>query len=173
MEDTAIAVIKWMNEKLEAENFKKLTIGEEGVHHTVIDGKYYPILTPDANNKIPFDSFSKGDYFLTGVREEDYSSYWQCRARKNPRQQFVWEGMNTQEQKNSVGIYDRIGLAPGFPVYGAAKQKLSLLTQDYLVSVITGQGTQMTYNDFIQKLINEASLTESKTEVNAWYQSTK
>jgi len=173
MEKYAIAVIKWMNEKLEAENFKRLTIGEEGVHHEVIDGKYYPILTPDENDKIPFDSFNKGDYFLTGIREDDYAQYWQCRARKNPRQQFVWEGMNTPEQKETVGIYDKLGLAPGFSIYGGAKQKLSLLTEEFLVSVITGQGTQMTHQEFINKLKAEAKLEESKTEVNDWYQTTK
>jgi putative aldouronate transport system substrate-binding protein len=173
MEKYAIAVIKWMNEKLEPENFKRLTIGEEGVHHQVIDGKYYPILTPDDKGNIPFDAFNKGDYFLTGIREEDYALYWQCRARKNPRQQFVWEGMNTPEQKESVGIYDKLGLAPGFNIYGGQKQKLSLLTEEYLISVITGQGTQMTHQEFINKLKAEAKHDECKAEVNAWYQTTK
>jgi len=124
MNKTAVAVIKWMNQKMDPVNFKRLTIGEENVHHKVVDGKYFPILTPDAKGEIPFNSFNKGDYFLTGIREEDYSLYWQCRARKNPRQQFVWEGMNTAAQKASVGIYDRVGLAPGFLIYGANKQKL-------------------------------------------------
>lgn len=169
MENTAMAVIKWMNEKMDPVNFKRLTIGEENVHHTLVGGKYFPILTPDANNKVPFDSFNKGDYFLTGIREADYSLYWQCRARKNPRQQFVWEGMNTEAQKTAVGIYDRVGLAPGFLIYGANKTKLSQLTTDYLVSVITGQGTQMTQTEFNAKLVAEAQLTESIAEVNAWY----
>lgn len=173
MESTAISVIKWMNAKMEPETFKKLTIGIENVHHKVVDGKYYPILEKNNEGEVPFDAFNKADYFLTGIREEDYGLYWQCRARKNPRQQFVWEGMNTPEQKESVGIYDVTGLAPGFLVYGASKVKLNALTTDYLISVITGQGTQMTHADFIAKLKAEASLTESITEVNAWYSTIK
>jgi hypothetical protein len=169
MESTAIAVLKWMNEKMDPVNFKKLTIGEENVHHTLVDGKYFPILTPDAQENIPFNAFNKADYFLTGIREDDYSSYWQCRARKNPRQQFVWEGMNTEAQKTSVGIYDAVGLAPGFTIYGANKSMLSQLTTDYLTSVITGQGTQQTHVEFIAKLVSDAKLTESTAEVNAWY----
>jgi len=170
MESTAIAVLKWMNEKMDPVNFKKLTIGEENVHHTLVDGKYFPILTPDAQENIPFNAFNKADYFLTGIREDDYSSYWQCRARKNPRQQFVWEGMNTEAQKTSVGIYDAVGLAPGFTIYGANKSMLSQLTTDYLTSVITGQGTQQTHVEFIAKLVSDAKLTESTAEVNAWYE---
>jgi putative aldouronate transport system substrate-binding protein len=173
MEKTAIAVLKWMDKKMEPETFKTLTIGREGVHHKVIDGKFYPILELDAEGNVPFDALNKADYFLTGIREEEYSNYWQARARKNPRQQFVWEGMNTNEQKESVGIYDKVGLAPGFSIYGSNVAKINALTTDYLTSVITGQGTQTSINDFIAKLKAEAKLSESTTEVNAWFSSTK
>ena len=169
MESTAISVIKWMNAKLDEENFKKLTIGTEGVHHSVIDGKYYPILTPDSEGKIPFDTMAKADYFLTGTDADKYSEYWEARARKNPRQQFVWESMNTTDYKQTFGIYDKIGLAPGFTVYGANVTKITNLVKEYLEATISGQGTQQTQAQLIERLKSEAKLVESTQEVSTWY----
>lgn len=169
MEKTAVSVIKWMNAKLEDSNFKKLTIGTEGVHHTVVSGKYYPILTPDANGKIPFDMMAKADYFLTGTDSEKYSQYWQARARKNPRQQFVWEAMNTEAYKTTFGIYDKVGLAPGFSIYGANVTKITNLVMEYLVATISGEGTQQTQAQLVARLNSEAKLTESTNEVSTWY----
>lgn len=169
MEEYATQVIKWMDLKLEDANHKRLAIGEEGVHHEVIDGKYYPILTPDEDGKIPFDSFNKADYFLTGTNAEKYAQYWEARARKNPRQQFVWEEMNTPEYKEAFGVYDKLGLAPGFTVYGANQTKLANLAKEFLEATITGQGTQMTHEAFIERMRTEANLVEATTEVSTWY----
>ncbi|WP_025725017.1 extracellular solute-binding protein [Acholeplasma granularum] len=169
MSDYAVEVIKFMDKKLEEDNFKKLTIGTEGVHHEVIDGKYYPILTPDAANNIPFDMMNKADYFLTGTDADKYAQYWEARARKNPRQQFVWESMNTEELKTTFGIYDKLGLAPGFQIYGSNVAKLTDLAKIYLELRITG-GNSGTHQQLIDKLRTDAKLVEATTEVNAWYQ---
>lgn len=170
MEDYAVSVIKWMDKKLEDDNHKLLAIGEEGVHHKVIDGEYYPILEPDADGNVPFDLFNKADYFLTGTNKELYSKFWQARARKNPRQEFVWAEMNSQAYLDEFAIEDAMGLAPGFPILGSNVAKLNELVKQHLELAITGKSTQ-THAQLIAKLREEAKLADATAEVNAWFKS--
>lgn len=169
MSKYAEAVIKWMDKKLEPEIFKQLTIGVEGVHHEYVNGEYLPILSKEGSDEVPFDLFAKADYYLTGTNTDDYSEYWKARARKNPRQQFVWEQMNLESYKKEFGVLDKLGLAPGFSIYGANVAKMKQMSDNFLIANISGQGDKITQEQLIANLIKDAKLKESTTEVNEWY----
>ena len=77
-----------MDAKLEPDTFKNLVIGEEGKHHEVKDGKYYPIL-PIFN-----DERNKAINFLSGVDENVYETYWQARVRKDTKLMEEGEHLN-------------------------------------------------------------------------------
>ncbi|HOI47492.1 MAG TPA: hypothetical protein PLR26_07190 [Bacilli bacterium] len=168
MEKEAVATIKWLNAKLDPTNFLEIAIGKEGETFTKTDGKYYPILTPVVDGKTPFDSKNSADWFLTGTREDDYSQYWQARARKLATQQHSWETMNLQANK-AFGVYEPLGYAPGFTVWGAKQSGVNQSITDFMTLYMNATNTK-TFAEFLTELQTTRGLNDATTEVNVWYQ---
>jgi putative aldouronate transport system substrate-binding protein len=166
MKDEAIATIKWMNAKLDVDNFLEIAIGVEGETFEIIDGDYYPILTPTVDGKAPFDVKNSADWYLTGTREDEYALYWQARARKLTTQQHSWESINAEPEK--YGIYNPIGLAPGFPTWGQNASAINLSINDYL-TLYLNSNTSKTVATFRTELNASDRIKNSTTEINEWY----
>ena len=126
-----IAIPKWapnkehamnyMNMKFEEDIFKELVIGQEGVHHKVEDGKYFPILPA-------FDDLNNASYFLTGVDERVYPTYWQARVRKDPVLYNYFEELQTLAE--GLFVEDPMSNAPPITSISEHTQKLAKFSED-------------------------------------------
>ncbi|MFD0616055.1 extracellular solute-binding protein [Paenibacillus sp. GCM10027629] len=156
--------MKFLNAKLEPETFKGLAIGQEGVHHEVKDGKYYPIL-PKFN-----DDLGNASAFITGVDEEKYPIYWQARVRKDPVLQNYFETF----QKNAEGIIviDPMSVAPPIDAISKNTLKLRTLLDDNVLKFISGSEPLENYDTFLQQWRAEGGDDMVKA-ANEWYQSKK
>jgi len=156
--------VKLLDAKLSPDIFKELAIGQEGVHHEVKDGKYYPIL-PKFN-----DDLNNASSYMTGVDETNYPTYWQARVRKDPTLQSYFEQM----QANAEGLIvtDPIALAPPIPQVAENKLNLLQLQLDEMLNFITGTEPLSAYDSFVAKWKEQggAEMTEG---ANAWYKSSK
>ncbi|OPA72964.1 ABC transporter substrate-binding protein [Paenibacillus selenitireducens] len=156
--------MNFLNAKLEPETFKGLAIGQEGVHHEVKDGKYYPIL-PKFN-----EDLGNASAFITGVDEEKYPIYWQARVRKDPVLQNYFETF----QKNAEGIIviDPMSLAPPIDAVSKNTLKLKTLLDDNVLKFISGAEPLENYDTFLQQWRAEGGADMVKA-ANEWYQTKK
>lgn len=159
------AAVCWMDAKLEPDTFKNLVIGEEGKHHEVKDGKYYPIL-PIFN-----DERNKAINFLSGVDENVYETYWQARVRKDTKLMEEWEHLNQNLPPEQV-VDDIMGKTPYLKEYVGNTQQLSTLVSDNLLNFIVGTHPMSEYEKFAADWNAQSGEAMSK-EVNDWYQTLK
>lgn len=156
----AEAALKWINLKLEKDNFKKTTIGDEGIHHVIKDGAYAAIL-PKFN-----DDYGSGWFYLTGVDEEAYSKYWIARVQRDARN---YEGFaKLQQGIDKYNKLDVVRLATNVPTFKKNSASLATLTSDYMIKVIAGTEPLSSYDDFLKKW-KAAGGDESTKEINEWY----
>ncbi|GGF94448.1 extracellular solute-binding protein [Paenibacillus abyssi] len=135
--------MKYLDLKLDEEIFKEATIGKEGVHHEVQDGKYFPILP------IFDDQYNFGSDYLTGNDEEKYPVYWQARVRKN---EFVQNYFETfQENGKDIMYYDALTFAPPIENISKHKQKLHKYVEDEFIKFITGAESLDNYDRFVEQ----------------------
>ncbi|OBR63438.1 ABC transporter substrate-binding protein [Paenibacillus oryzae] len=154
--------IKLIDSKLQKENFIKLAIGEEGVHHEVKDGKYYPIL-PKFN-----DDLANASSYMTGVNEHDYPTYWQARVRKDPVLQRYYEAFQENAAKGNI-VIDPMSIAPPIEAVSKNKQKLTKLLDDAALMFIAGQPIGE-YDAFLAQWKAEGG-AEAVQQANDWYKS--
>mgnify|MGYP000046404202 CR=1 FL=1 len=157
--------MKWMNAKLEKDTFKELAIGKEGVHHTVKDGAYFPIL-PIFN-----DERNMANNYLTGVDEKLYPTYWQARVRKDQRLYDAWAFMNLKEPAETRKR-DVLAGAPYLAEYSKNNQQLLTSINDYIVKVVVSGEGAAGLDAFVQKY-KAAGGDVSYKEVNDWYSTSK
>lgn len=167
-----IAIPKWAENKAHTMNlfdlkmgedlFKELVIGEEGVHHKVEDGKYYPIL-PKFN-----DDLNNGSYFLTGVDERVYASYWQARVRKDP----ILQGYYEEYQANAKGLFipDPMSNAEPIPSIAEHAQKLAKFSDDTFLTYIAGSNSLDTFDSYLAQWKADGG-EEMVNDANAWFTS--
>ncbi|MGZ9586396.1 extracellular solute-binding protein [Paenibacillus marinisediminis] len=156
--------MKFLNAKLEPETFKGIAIGQEGVHHEVKDGKYYPIL-PKFN-----DDLNNASAFITGVDETNYPIYWQARVRKDPILQSYFE--NFQKNAEGLVVVDPMSLAPPIDAVSKNTLKLTKLLEDNMLKFISGSEPISNYDKFLEQWRAEGGADMVKA-ANEWYQSTK
>ncbi|WP_139994201.1 extracellular solute-binding protein [Paenibacillus paridis] len=154
--------IKLLDTKLKKDIFIKLAIGEEGVHHEVKDGKYYPIL-PKFN-----DDLTNASSYMTGVNEYDYPAYWQARVRKDPVLQSYYEAFQENAAKGNI-VVDPMSIAPPIDAVSKNKQKLTKLLDDTVLMYIAGAQSIDSYDTFLTQWMAEGG-AESVKEANEWYQ---
>lgn len=151
---------KYLDMKFEKELFKGMAIGQEGVHHTVKDGKYYPIL-PIFNDK-----WNNGSFFLTGMDEKNYPIYWQARVRKNEHVQKYFE--TYQENAKTGLVYDALTYAPPIDAISKNGPKLNKLIEDTFIKYITGSEPLENYDKFLAQWKADGG-TEMITAANEWF----
>lgn len=157
--------IKLIDAKLEKDTFKGLAIGQEGVHHELKDGKYYPIL-PKFN-----DDLTNASVFMTGVDEHNYPTYWQARVRKDPVLQSYYEAFQANAANTTI-VVDPMSTAPPIDAVSRNKQKLTKLLDDQVLMYIAGSESIDNYDTFLAKWKAEGG-EEYVKAANDWYQSTK
>lgn len=152
-------VVKWWNAKLELDNHKYISLGDEGVHYNEEDGAYFPILP------IFEEERNMANWYLTGVDQDLYPTYWASRVRKNAHMSVVYDAMQELRQWGSV---NPVAWAPALPVVAKYTQSLNLLVQDNLVNFIAGGDDVKNYGIFVDTW-RASGGQESTEEVNTWY----
>lgn len=156
--------IKFMDKKLEWDNFLYLTLGEEGKTFELKDGKYYPIM-PEFN-----ETRSTAYYYLNGIDEENYAEMWLARIRRNEYVGNTFDLLNADFDKYAK--YDPVALMPSLESmakYGTSNRKF---IDDYQIKLITGGESLDHYDAFLEQF-REAGGAAMSEEINAWYQENK
>ena len=152
--------IKLMNLILEPENFREIAIGKEGVHYTVKDGEYWPIIPAF------FDERADANNFLTGIDEKMYPVYWQARVKKDERVYEAYKYMQ-QPEVSRFALEQPTKYAPYFDS-DKYTSVLSQLAADYFTNIVVGADTLDTYPQFIEKWRQEGGAAKTE-ELNNWY----
>lgn len=155
--------VKWMNAKLEEDTFREMVIGKEGVHYTVEDDQYLPILP------IFTDERNQANNYVTGSDDRVYPKYWQARVRKDPRLFEGWEFLNIT-QPEETRVMDQVGFAPYLPEFSKNNQQLNTMIGDYTVKLIFGAESLDGLEAFRKKYLAAGGEVSIK-EVNGWYSS--
>ncbi|MDF2652982.1 MAG: transporter substrate-binding protein [Paenibacillus sp.] len=157
-------VMKYLDLKLDKEIHKVASIGQEGVHHKVENGNYFPIL-PKFN-----DEYNNASAFLTGTDEKNYPIYWQARVRKDP---ILTEAF-TKNQDNAKGsvVSDPLSFAPPLDAIAKNGQKLNKLMEDTFIKYITGGDSLDNYDKFLAQWKSEGG-DEMIKAANEWIATTK
>lgn len=153
-----------INMKLDEDLFKELVIGVEGVHHRVEDGKYYPIL-PIFN-----DEYNNASYFLTGVDERVYGTYWQARVRKDPILQGYYDEL--QELVQGKFVIDPLSNAPPIESIAKYNQVLTKFSDDTFLKYIAGAESLDTFDSYLAKWRADGGEQMVK-DANEWYENNK
>jgi len=166
-----IAIPKWapnkehamnyMNMKLEEDLFKELVIGQEGVHHKVEDGKYFPILPA-------FDDLNNASYFLTGVDERVYSTYWQARVRKDPILYNYCEELQTLAE--GLFVEDPMSNAPPIQSISEHAQKLAKFSEDTYMRFIAGAESLDNFESYLAQWKADGG-EQMVNDARAWFAS--
>ncbi|MBO5007897.1 MAG: extracellular solute-binding protein [Clostridia bacterium] len=156
--------IKLMNLMLEPDNFREIAIGKEGVHYTVKDGEYWPIIPKF------FEERGDANNFLTGIDEEKYPIYWQARVKKDERVYEAYKYMQ-QPEVSRFGLESHTKYAPYFDS-DKYTSVLSQISSDYFTNVIVGADSLDTYPEFLKKWKKEGGAAKTK-ELNEWYKKNK
>jgi putative aldouronate transport system substrate-binding protein len=156
--------MKWINAKLEKETLKLTEVGQEGVHYTLKDGAYFPILPKFTDER------GQANNYVTGYDDVNHPIYWQARVRKDQRLFDAYDFLNYKQPQNRVP--DVLGLAPYLPEYTKNNSQLTTMVSDYAIKVIVGGQSLDGFDAFVQKW-KEAGGEASSKEINAWYPTAK
>lgn len=151
--------MKYLDLKVQPELFKKIAIGEEGVHFEDKGGRMEPIL-PKFN-----DERNNADWFITSTDQKAYADYWLLRTRKDPVLSKTFDKMQVQldyAQKEATT------LAPPLETNAKYNQKLLILEKDYQLKVIAGAESVDSYDNFLNTWKAEGG-EECTIEYNDWY----
>lgn len=152
--------MKWINAKLEEDNFKITTIGEDGVHHEVKDGVYSAIL-PKFN-----EDYGDGWFYLTGTDEEAYAKYWIARLQRDTRNYNGF--VELQQNVDKYGKLDVVKLATNIPNFNKNELTLSTMTSDFMIKVVAGAEPISAVDEYVKKW-KKAGGDVSTKEINEWY----
>ena len=156
-------MMKWIDAKLDADVFRNLAIGEEGVHFEIRDGAYYPI-----NPKFS-DERALANDFLSGIDEFNYFDYWLARVRKDER---IYQKYLDSNAETVLAAAHKNPEADA-PVMTASKYKTTLdtIVNDFALGVITGADSIDNYDSFLAKWKANGG-EEWENELNEWYTKT-
>ncbi len=156
--------VKWLNAKLDPDTFLYQTLGVEGVHYTVKDGAYYPILP------IFTEEFGNANNFRMGAVEDAFPTYWQARVRKDEMLFQGWKTVNSipEEQK----IIDPTAYSPFLPLLAKNYAQLNTMLNEYITKTIVKGDLEATCDAFVKNW-KEAGGDAVTKEVNDWYATVK
>lgn len=155
--------ISYINEKLEPDLFKRLVIGDQGVHWEEKDGKMEPILPRFTDER------HNSDWFMTSSDPKAYEDYWEVRTRKNYYHGITFEAM--QEQM-LYGESDATALSPPLEAESLYGEKLRQMEKEYLLKAIVNPEDLALFEDFIMDWRQSGGKALSH-EYTKWYQSTQ
>ncbi|WP_127587196.1 extracellular solute-binding protein [Paenibacillus koleovorans] len=156
--------MKYLELKVQPDTFKLLTIGKEGEHFSVKDGKYYPIQPKFQDER------NNSNHFMNGQNEKVYPDYWQARVRKDALTQNYFETI--QANAKGIEVLDPLTYAPPIDEISRNTQKLNKLVDDSIVQFIAGTESLDNFAKFVARWKAEGG-DEMTKGANNWYKASK
>lgn len=157
-------VMRYLNEWVKGDNFKKLYTGIEGVHHKVVNGEIYPIL-PKYNEEV-----GNMNLLLPVAPRETFFKYWLPRTRKLPLVESSFNDIYQTFKGKSRA--NPLALALSFPTYSANSAKLATLERDMALKMIVGTEKIENWDSQVKVWLDSGGANGIK-EVNDWYAANK
>jgi len=156
--------MKYMDLKLEPNNFTYLTLGVEGKHFTVENGAYTPIM--------PIFTEERGSayWFLNGIDEYRYPDMWLARTRRDPNLYAAFELLNKEYDK--YARENPAAFAPPLDAVSQYQQSLNKKQEDYVIKVMMGSADLADHDAFMKEWEQSGGAAINEA-VNEWYASTK
>jgi len=156
--------IKFIDSKLEPENFTFLTLGEEGVTFKQDGNKYEAIM--------PIFTEKRGTayWFLNGIDEKRYPDMWLARLSRDPALLEAFQLFNKDYDKYAK--QNPVAFIPPHEAGSKYQQALSKIEEDYVVKVLMGGEKLENYEKFQQNW-EQSGGAEIAKAVNDYYQSVK
>ncbi|CAM3569887.1 extracellular solute-binding protein [Erysipelothrix urinaevulpis] len=151
--------MQYLNMKVQPELFKKMTIGEEGVHWEKEGDRMVPIL-PIFN-----DERGNSDWFMTSTDQKVYGDYWILRTRKDENMGNTFEKMLEQVD---YGETEAIRFAPPLESNAKYGQRLNEMESNYIINAIADPKSAENYEDFLTKWRSEGG-EQTTNDFNDWY----
>lgn len=151
--------IKFINAMVDQDNFKYLALGKEGEHYKVENDKFIPLL-PKFN-----DERNNATWFLAGIIEDKWPSYWSARVSKNVD---MFETFSEMSMDNAtIGKKDLLGYVPGLEKWSKYSQALNKMESDTLIKIIAGGESMDTFQTLLETWDKEGG-AEATQEANDW-----
>jgi putative aldouronate transport system substrate-binding protein len=156
--------IKFMDSKLQMDNFTFLTLGEKGVTFNEENGVYSPIM--------PIFTEQRGNayFYLNGIHEVEYAEMWLARLRRTPTLFESFNAINKDFDKYAKS--NPISFMP--PIEEVGKNLPSLLQKenDYFLQVLMN-GEKIDGFDKFMKSWDESGGAAVIKAINEWHQAKK
>jgi putative aldouronate transport system substrate-binding protein len=154
--------IKFINTKLEPDNFTYLALGTEGETFVVEDGKYRAI------NPIFSEKRSNAYWYMNGMDEHRYPDMWLARLHKSDAMIEAFENIN--ENFDKFAVFDPTSMMP--PLEAVTKNIAALvqLENEYYIKVLLGDENLDNFDAFLETWKNSGGADMVKA-VNEWYAS--
>lgn len=157
----AAEVVKYCNDFLDDQHYKRLILGDEGVHYEVRDGVIYPIFPG-------FDAMNKGRWFYPTNDGQKYTPLFSVRAHKELEMGMMWEDINA---KGVDYKYIEIArFAPLLPEFSEYSNTLINMARETLMKMVTDDNELAKYDDFVADWFSKGG-RELADAMNNWYQS--
>lgn len=152
--------VQFMNKKFEPDIFTFITLGVEGEHFYVEDGKYYPIMPV-------FTEFRNNAWwYLNSFDMTRYGDMWMARTRRNPELGKAFDAANANF--DLYAVYDPVALAPALSGVAETSQALGQMLKDYTIQLMVGVETLEDYDAFVQKFMDAGGRVAAEA-YNEWY----
>jgi putative aldouronate transport system substrate-binding protein len=158
--EKAAEVVKYCNAFLDDQHYKRLILGDEGVHYEERDDTIYPLFPG-------FDAMNKGRWFYPTNDGKKYTPLFAVRAHKELEMGMMWEDLNA---KGGEFKYIEIArFAPLLPEFTQYSNTLINMARETLMKMIMDDNELAKYDDFVADWFSKGG-RELADAMNAWYQ---
>ena len=160
----AAEAMEWMNAKVASpEVFKKLCIGDENVHYSVIGENEYAPINPKFT-----DERNHANIFLTGTITADYGIYWgQTRVRKN--ETLYGEFLRMQDNvANATIYYDPTTFMAPNNEFTELAPAVNSYAEENILNMIVGARDIAEWDDFVQEYLDMGG-QDLENMLNEWW----
>lgn len=151
----------FLNEVYQSDNFRKIVLGEEGVHYRMDDeGLSWPI------EPAFFDERSQAHWYYAFVPGMGYSEMWQTRLRKDADMFEAYRVINSVP--DSAKAANPLVFAGDIGAVGTYEQSLNQLAGDFYTKFIAGGATLSDWDQFMSDWENSGG-REMEAAAQEWY----
>jgi len=156
--------IKFMDLKMQKDNFTFLTLGEQGVTFNEENGVYSPIM--------PIFTEKRGSayFFLNGIREVEYADMWLARLRRTPTLFEAFNAINKDFDKYAK--VNPIAFMPPIEAVGKNSPSLTQMENDFFLQVLLSGQKIEDFDKFLAKWDSSGGSDVIKA-INDWYSTKK
>ena len=153
-------VVKFANDFMNPAYYKDIILGEEGVHHELRDGKYWPIFPA-------FNDLNKGRWFYPANATEIYFPIFHARAHKEAQMGSQYDMLQEFLEYAYGDIYRLTPILPEITEYG---QPLQAFAVENMMRMVIDEGALSDFDNFVAEWKRRGG-DELTQALNDWYSS--